>query len=81
MEVDITWFYRMWNKQRPGKDQNGGLVGGLGLVETRDVESGTGGVMVKAVEVAWLEPVVHSGGGKTGIGGARWRWEGWNRWC
>ena len=26
MEVDITWFYRMWNKQRPGNDQNGILV-------------------------------------------------------
>ena len=32
--------------------QIGGPVGGLGLVETRGVESGTGGVMVKAVEVA-----------------------------
>uniref|UniRef100_A0A2N9HTL7 Uncharacterized protein n=1 Tax=Fagus sylvatica TaxID=28930 RepID=A0A2N9HTL7_FAGSY len=47
----------------------GGPVGGLGLVETRGVESGTGGVMVKAVEVAWLEPVVRSGGGKAGTGG------------
>ena len=44
-------------------------MGGLGLVKTRGVESGTGGVMVKAVEVAWLEPVVRSGGGKAGTGG------------
>ena len=56
-------------------------MGGLGLVETLGVESGTDGVMVKAMEVAWLEPAVCSGGGKVGTGGARWRWEGWKRWC
>ena len=56
-------------------------MGGLGLVETLGVESRTGGFMVKAMEVAWSELVVRNGGGKAGIGGARWRWEGWNRWC
>ena len=61
--------------------QIGGPVGGLGLVETLGVESRTGGFMVKAMEVAWSELVVRNGGGKAGIGGARWRWEGWNRWC
>ena len=49
--------------------QIGGPVGGLGLVKTRGVKFGTGEVMVKAVEVAWLEPVVRSGGGKAGTGG------------
>ena len=37
--------------------------------KTWGVESGTDGVMVKAVEVAWLEPVVRSGCGKAGTGG------------